>query len=119
MDHVSEILRDIHSLQDLNSSRLEELRATGVGRLPITKFKVSPSEFADWDKVNDIQNGGYEYDAQSERLVIKANYGILHDCLIRAFIEWFRSTFDDLRMLIGSTYPFGCIIGQCKLVVSS
>lgn len=114
-DGIAYILGDVESIKDITAEHLDELRETGLGRFPIIKFNVTPSEYRDWRK---LRGGGYEYDAQSERLVIKAAWGMLHDGVNLGFQNWFTEISRRMRNLTGTAkYTFNYMVRQCKLPV--
>jgi hypothetical protein len=74
-------------LKVLDEDYLMELRSS-IDRPTALPFDVDINSFLDWQhESSDL--GGYEYDAQREKVIIKTLPGSIHEAVVSAFNEWF------------------------------
>lgn len=96
---------DIRSIDDLNVETVGYLTYELEGRMPITQFHVSPDDYRHW-RQNHPKLVDVEYDASTERVVIKATTSVLHDTALKAFRDWVSEWCEEINQ--GGTHGQYC-----------
>ena len=95
--HLEKVLNwaKIHSINDLNAETVGYLTYELEGRVPITTFHIHAEDYRLW-RLDHPEIVDVEYDAFTERVIIKATTTVLHDTSLKVFRDWLSDWSEQL-----------------------
>lgn len=99
-NRVGQILErfNVRSVNDLDREMVSHLLYELEGRVPITQFQVSVGEFSVW-RLNQPGISDIEFDAQLERVMIKATTHSLYETVLSVFESWLQIWADEINQV--------------------